>query len=230
MVPPTGPSYDEEESPVQRRRRLLKARLSEGQQKKTVVVGPRVVQLSWRLPARLRRPVRQELKRERNAQAMNFKRRSIRTRLPAEENRGLEHHTGDMYRGVKPAVRVAMPPYAGSFIKKAQTEKPKFQYTSQAAAPKRQVPEIRPVMVPVRAEVAPRPPAQVKAPKRRFALPLHFSVFPLNLLPKKRTVDETEAMPEEEPVEEARTVDSISYKAAPTSKKKRYIVPLTRAF
>ena len=95
-----------------------------------------VVQIDWKLPARLRRPVREQLAKEkrkthRRTDVVGFVRKPIRTRpvftagdrvssstsvrLPKRRvfNRGAEHHTGDVYRGQKPKLGIATPPYVG---------------------------------------------------------------------------------------------------------------------
>ena len=69
---------------------------------------PDVVELTWKLPVRLRRPVSDE-----------FRRRAVVTKRPAEWQRqmGVEHHTGDVYRNSRPEIRLPEPPYAGRFAK-----------------------------------------------------------------------------------------------------------------
>ena len=69
---------------------------------------PDVVELTWKLPVRLRRPVSDE-----------FRRRAVVTKRPAEWQRqmGAEHHTGDVYRNSRPEIRLPEPPYAGRFAK-----------------------------------------------------------------------------------------------------------------
>lgn len=105
--------------------------------KKVVYAGPRVLQLQWKLPARLRKPIRQQLRKERaqrqrrQAAAVTFARKPIHTQplLVADEeskqpgrrvqaprrffNRGAEHHTNDVYTQGKPELHVAAPPYVG---------------------------------------------------------------------------------------------------------------------
>lgn len=89
--------------------------------------GPRVVQVNWKLPARLRKPIRPQLQKQRQEQRkkaaiVHFERRPLTTQTvkaaPAykrEVNIGAEHHTGDVYANTRPQKRVALPPYAGSF-------------------------------------------------------------------------------------------------------------------
>lgn len=107
------------------------------QRRKVVYAGPRTVQLEWKLPSRLRKPIREQLakqraqKQRRKAAAVSFARKPIHTQplLVAEEdsrqpggrvrkprrffNRGVEHNTGDVYSQGKPDLHVAAPPYIG---------------------------------------------------------------------------------------------------------------------
>jgi hypothetical protein len=102
-----------------------------------VTVGPRTVQVEWRLPARLRQPIRTQLAKERARQRqrqaiIHFDRRPLHTQpllraepetkdsvggfsLPQRRvfNRGAEHHTGDTYMRSRPQLQVAAPPYVG---------------------------------------------------------------------------------------------------------------------
>lgn len=97
-----------------------------------------MVSLQWKLPARLRRPVRQELARQRRQQRareaiVRFERRPIYTELPSEHppyhqsratparNRGAEFHTGDVYKQSRPHLQLQLPPYAGRFVRSALT-------------------------------------------------------------------------------------------------------------
>ncbi|MFH1354128.1 MAG: DUF4012 domain-containing protein [bacterium] len=67
---------------------------------------PNVVELSWKLPVRLRRPVSDD-----------FKRRTITTKRPTrvQKQMGVEHHTGDVYRNSRAEMRLPEPPYTGKF-------------------------------------------------------------------------------------------------------------------
>lgn len=115
--------------------RLVKRREAASPENRPVSVGPRTVQVDWRLPARLRRPIRQELERERRKRRqrqaiVQFERRPVissvptappnyRRRLTApRENVGAEHHTGDVYRHSRPEIAVTVPPYRGSFARR----------------------------------------------------------------------------------------------------------------
>ncbi len=117
-------------SPAYRPGRSLRRRL--------VSPSPSVVQFEWKLPARLRKPIRQQLAQERRKKQerqaiIRFEKRAIHTqpllvagREPKESsapgitlpkrrffNRGAEHHTGDTYRYARPQLQVAAPPYVG---------------------------------------------------------------------------------------------------------------------
>jgi len=178
--------------------------------------GKGVVEIDWRLPARLRRPVRLELNRQRRLRRqreaiVQFKRRPLyplqntsgAARPAAPANVGAEHHTGDVYRSSRPFVGASVPPYAGTWLR------------GRPAAPPRQIPaprpstslrvnasQRRPDAAPVRVSALSGLPAamagerdipyqwaraaapRVSAPRlspprrRRFALPLHISIWP----------------------------------------------------
>lgn len=185
--------------------------------------GPRVVSLQWQLPARLRRPIRTELARARQASArqkaiVNFERRSLYSEVPTTHpnygrpqsqavNTGAEHHTGDVYAQSRPNVVVGLPPYRPSVTQAMSTRpatspapmmKPRVRQPRAQSQPKpiRRSPatlmpaglgnDVRDVPY----QWAPQAPAAVfmneaqkllapiQQPKRRFALPLHLSVFP----------------------------------------------------
>lgn len=149
---------------------------------KVVYAGPRVVQVEWKLPSRLRKPIREQLAKERQqrkrrtAAAVTFARKPIRTQALLEAtpqvprasnaqvrqprrffNRGAEHHTKDIYSQGKPQLRVAAPPYLGRVARK----------TSDATkSVPRQAPRRRVAPQPAR---APRRPNM--AQKTRSAMP-----------------------------------------------------------
>lgn len=200
--------------------------------------GPRVLELQWRLPARLRRPIRQELAKQRRmtkqkAAIVAFERRPLYSEVPTShpnygrpvvdpENRGSEHHTGDVYLRSRPNVAISTPPYRA-----ARPTSKSARLTTPPA------PRLKPVRRSVVAQkvhqlppapAGPSPLAQlgndvrdvpyrwaqsnttaapdpalfvneakqllvpVKLPKRRFTLPLHFSIFPW----RKKSVSSTE--------------------------------------
>lgn len=114
-----------------------------------VAGGSRVVQVEWKLPARLRKPVREQLEKERQQKRrrrsiIQFDRKPIHTRpvtrssppqqrtvdggisLPRHRlfNRGAEHHTGDVYRSTKAQLQIAAPPYVGNLSAKASGARP----------------------------------------------------------------------------------------------------------
>ena len=133
-----NPSYDPDQSgkPFRRRRTMSsrpKAVPIPGKQ-----MGPRVLKVDWKIPARLRRPVREEIGKQRRREKerssiVHFKRHSLYEDVPdanevrrgaVRQNRGAERHTGDMYRGVKPGLAIPLPPYAGGYVRKAASGKP----------------------------------------------------------------------------------------------------------
>ncbi|MEX2054765.1 MAG: DUF4012 domain-containing protein [Candidatus Andersenbacteria bacterium] len=209
-----------------------------------------VVKLEWQLPARLRRPVREELARERTKQRrrqaiVQFERRPIYSELPTSpphyrsapakiQPPGVEQHTADVYRNSPPDRALPPPPYQGRLARQAAPPRripaparPRpVQPSAQKQVVKRPQPPRRPAAAtlpkpsplpllgtaerdvpfdwqqlatatPARSQAPTNPspelslieraPAkvEVRAPKRRFALPLHFSIFPRNLLPAR---------------------------------------------
>lgn len=152
-----------------------------------------MVEINWRLPARLRRPVRDELERARRARqvrqaVVGFKRRPIA--LPSDSRRsvanrsnvGAEHHTGDVYRDGRPFLAASPPPYAGSFMR-GKTIRP----TSAAGKPAKILAGERDVPYKWQAPSADVPRKAAVDVKERFALPLHFSVWPFKR--KRRGTD-----------------------------------------
>ncbi|MEX0650153.1 MAG: DUF4012 domain-containing protein [Candidatus Andersenbacteria bacterium] len=124
-----------------RRRRARPRVASVSTSRKTgphTAAGSRIVQVEWKLPARLRKPIRDQLNKERRKKRrreaiVRFERRPIHTRplvrhnpeitedrggftLPRHRlfNRGAEHHTGDMYTKSRPQLQIATPPYVGN--------------------------------------------------------------------------------------------------------------------
>ena len=129
---PSGPSNSGHKSA-----RPLRPQTGKRSERKVVYSGPRVVQMDWKLPARLRKPIREQLAKERSqrrrqAAAVKFSRRPLHTQPVLEANRdsktpgahvrkprrlfnrGSEHHTRDMHTYSKPQLQVAAPPYVGS--------------------------------------------------------------------------------------------------------------------
>lgn len=200
-------------------------RLARAAQPKTKLTapGPAVVAPDWRLPARLRRPIRQELDRQRRKARVRraivqFERRPIYSSLPnthpsytgkAPRNTGAEHHTGDVYKYSQPGTSLVIPPYQGKHKQQPAINRPTpkpVRQTATTALPKKipriQTPVLRvpplptklvipkqvPVIAPERDVPYTWPQAKAVAPvkpKKRFTLPLHFSILPLNLLPKR---------------------------------------------
>lgn len=96
----------------------------------SITPGPRVVTLHWRLPARLRRPIRQELARarqqkQREQTIVRFERRPLYSQLPdthpaygsmppaPASSVAAEQHTADVYKNSRPNLALAVPPYRG---------------------------------------------------------------------------------------------------------------------
>lgn len=169
------------------------------------------MEIDWRLPARLRRPVHVELQRQRRRRRqreaiVQFKRRPLYplrdgasvAKTPVPANVGVEHHTGDVYRSSRPFLVASVPPYAGSFLRGKPVLPARSLAKSTAPA--------KPVKPPVHVSTTPKPrivaasklagerdvpyqwataqptrpaPVSVTPPRRRrFALPLHFSIWP----------------------------------------------------
>ena len=120
VVPPAPPPANKP------RRRLPQRRVPSS----TVPLAtPRVVTLQWRLPARLRRPIRHELARARQQQKRQqaivaFERRPLYSQVPTTPptygrpqptpaNSSAQQHAGDVYQRSRPNVVVGMPPYRG---------------------------------------------------------------------------------------------------------------------
>lgn len=123
--------------PARSRPARLKTASVKSSPRRLVSSDPAVVQFEWKLPARLRQPIRQQLAKERRKKhereaIIRFERRAIHTRpllvaghqkkesaagirLPKRRffNIGAEHHTGDTYRYTRPQLQVAAPPYVG---------------------------------------------------------------------------------------------------------------------
>jgi hypothetical protein len=109
---------------------------------------PPVVQVNWKLPARLRKPIRQQLQKERvekkkREAIVRFERRPLTTQSVLSQprssrpdvNTGAEHHTGDMYKASRPAMRVALPPYAGNVSQGLLTSSRGVQRPQRPVAP-----------------------------------------------------------------------------------------------
>lgn len=151
------PPHEENKSARSNRRaRLIKPEVS-SVPRQLINPGPRTVQVNWKLPARLRQPIRQQLAKEREKKRqrqaiIRFDRRPINTRpvlevdkqdvpkkggitLPSRRlfNRGAEHHTGDTYRQSRPQLKMAAPPYLGSHAVKSFAQ-PQESVRAQANA------------------------------------------------------------------------------------------------
>lgn len=137
VLPPTGQGSSGNQSNP-RRARLRRPQVSSVPPRRLINPGPRTVQINWKLPARLRKPIRDQFKKERQKKRerqaiIRFERHPINTRpvltarptpqretgginLPRHRlfNRGAEHHTGDTYKDSRPQLKMAAPPYVGS--------------------------------------------------------------------------------------------------------------------
>lgn len=173
-------------------------------QKKATARGS-IVEVDWRLPARLRRPVRQELQRQRRRRQqreaiVRFDRRPLytsgnqaqATKSPVRiKATGVEQHTADVYRENRPRLSSSIPPYSGSFLR-AKT-RPKVTLVNSSGPRKniqlvkKPAPQAKPLIisgerdVPYQwdtAKVAQEATAAVVPARRQFALPLHVSLWP----------------------------------------------------
>lgn len=77
------------------------------------------MKLDWRLPARLRKPVKQQIAAERKRQQAKagFERRPLTTRHLLGGRAVQEAHTRDTHTNIQPGVRLIAPPYAGRFVR-----------------------------------------------------------------------------------------------------------------
>lgn len=91
------------------------------------------IRISWKLPARLRRPVAAQLKKERKkrrvrSSIIHFERKRITTPTPTLQPRSIslpthhffhpkvEWHTGDVYRAQAPKIKMTLPPYGSPVL------------------------------------------------------------------------------------------------------------------
>ncbi len=217
VVPPKKPLRPERKIAHGKTRRVPK---------KAAKPQPPVVQFDWKLPARLRRPVRYELERQRRKRRqqqaiIQFERRPLYSELPSKyplysmrrtpkPKRGVEQHTGDVWRENKPGASVMLPPY-GNMLAQSKRMTPPARGTN-----KTKMMQPKPVKVlitkerdmpyewedkkqkPDGAEIKVNEQNAIQPPKRRFALPLHFSIFPKNIVPAKagQDIELTEALKE----------------------------------
>lgn len=197
VLPPSEPDWSSRPkrrpnlSSAYQRRKTRRTRKST-QAVLSVPARDRTVRLDWKLPARLRKPVHEQLaeerrkKREREA-ILHFERKSIQTRpvLIAEKqdpspmggvtipsrrifNRGAEHHTGDVYRSSQPKLHMAMPPYMGSFAGSSYSQsKPTIQHPASRRVARR-IPQMqKPVpkkAIPAYAKQVPAQPVRPHSP------------------------------------------------------------------
>lgn len=146
-----------------------------------------VLKVDWKLPARLRKPIRPQLVAERKAKRAKilggFSRRPITTqRLITDmpiQNIGAEHHTADIYRESVPNMRLVAPPYVGAAVKQAfhvvsgpnrrrqAREKTGLTLSPSAALPVSPRQSVQEPVLPQEEEFH----AVVEKPKRRLRLP-----------------------------------------------------------
>ncbi len=188
---------------------------SGGRRKRSKPSTHSVVELDWRLPARLRRPVHEELKRQRQRRRareaiVQFERHPLYpattqvpiTSSPVRPNRGAEHHTGDVYQSGRPSLNATVPPYAGAFVRQkavvSHTSPRRVPVSKQAHLPQRSpVQQKKPAVIkkqslpllqgerdvpyqwttPSAKAASPSSP-RITPRRRRFALPLHISIWP----------------------------------------------------
>lgn len=112
------------------------------QKTKKTAQESQVLRLQYKLPARLRRPIGQELRSNRAAARQNqtgidFERRPIRTepqnRRPPlyRKNVGVEHHTGDVYMSSRPEIQVSAPPYVSAVAKRERMGERRMEATKR---------------------------------------------------------------------------------------------------
>lgn len=148
---------------------------------------PSVVSLEWKLPSRLRRPIRDELARQRQLRrqreaVVQFKRKPLYV-MPETKaaptpkrpgNIGAEHHTGDVYRASAPSVRLALPPYAGRFMRGVRGARVPTARSRVPSSPK-PVPKPKAVVPPPAAQQRTARPVQrigvSQSPNRRRSTP-----------------------------------------------------------
>lgn len=97
-----------------------------------------VVKLDWRLPARLRKPIKQQIaaERQRLQTKAGFESRPLTTRHLLGGRAGQEPHTRDTHGEAEPGVRLAAPPYAGQFLRTFSPRGADVPYSkSQKVAP-----------------------------------------------------------------------------------------------
>lgn len=161
---------------------------------RTAKPSQHVLKVDWKLPARLRRPIQQQLASERQERRKKilsgFSRRALHTQLledvPRQQNMGAEYHTGDVYRETKPRASLVAPPYVGSVVKGVMHEvRDDKRRVVAAASPEVMWP--RPLHDPASSGPTAFPASServVTPPKRKLALPFSFSVLPKWLMAK----------------------------------------------
>lgn len=189
----------------------------------------RVVELSWQLPARLRRPIKEDLERERRKRRqreaiVKFERHPLGTQLPTEKvavaktrtATGVEQHTADVYRQTSPKLKVIMPPYGGGFVRRGGASAMMSRKTARKQVGSNVAGDVQRRMVVKPVKRRQRKAEEVVVPekvvsiagerdvpfdwksligeekkketdavsvepsRRRFSLPLHFSVWPFS--------------------------------------------------
>ncbi|MEX1112497.1 MAG: DUF4012 domain-containing protein [Candidatus Andersenbacteria bacterium] len=185
---------------MKRRRRAVVSSSRKPPQRKPgnpqVTAGSRVVQVDWKLPARLRKPIRDQLAKERQKKRqrqsiIKFDRRPIHTRpvvsyqeteepiqggftLPRHRlfNRGAEHHTGDVYTKSQPQLQIAAPPYIGNIASKTTGANRPKRALAPKPAPRRKQPvstkEVVQRKPAPRPKKAPTPARSITRPKPQY--------------------------------------------------------------
>lgn len=175
VVPPTGSGGFEYPS----KKRIRRTKQSSN-----------VLRVDWKLPARLRKPIRPQLTAERAAKRARiiggFARRPLTTQRlvgdAAPVNTGAEHHTADIYRDSAPSLRLVAPPYVGSALKGRLHETPTPSPAQGGDSPSgRGRKLLEKLSSPYKGEVAEHSEARgvIEKPKRKLHLP-----FAINILPK----------------------------------------------
>lgn len=178
---------------------------------RSIKVGPRVLTVKWKLPARLRRPVKRQLARQHRSNTSPEVVKFARHKL----------YSSDIHQSLKPQLRIETPPYFGSAARALPIRRAnkihapvvnRLSIKGEQAKHETVVPAKTPVKPALTARLSPlterdipfdlmalktntlssrsQADQQVVAlPRGRFSLPLHFSVWPFRHA--SRVIDQT---------------------------------------
>lgn len=104
---------------------------NESEPQRYVPVGPRVVNVAWKLPARLRRPVSQEMRRQKVSpvKQVGF------TKRPLYKSAASEPKTKEK------SISLSPPPYVGNFSQAKKPVRPKQKVVAAAPVPQPRAPQ-----------------------------------------------------------------------------------------